>query len=201
VPGLFATLEGIDGSGKSTVAGKVVESLASAGIPVVATTEPTRTWRGDAVKWAIEADVDPVTESFLFLADREAHSLQIRRWLADGKLVLSDRYADSTYAYQGARLAATRPDAIRWLRELSAPYVVTPDVTFLLAVPPEVALGRIAGRGKTVRFEEVAFLRTVDANYRAMAAEEKRFVVLDGTRGVGEIVGELGTDLMRRYRG
>jgi dTMP kinase len=200
VPGLFATIEGIDGTGKTTVAAKVAESLESAGIPTVRTTEPTRTWRGEAVKWAIERDVDAVTESFLFLADREAHGRQIRSWLDEGKLILSDRYADSTYAYQGARLAARRPDALEWLRGLSAPYVLVPDVTFLLTVPPEVALARISGRERTVRFEELEFLRVVDANYR-MLARDPRFVTLDATRGIGELVGEIGTDLVRRYRG
>jgi len=200
VPGLFATIEGIDGTGKTTVAAKVAESLASVGIPLVRTTEPTRTWRGAAVRWAIETDVDAVTESFLFLADREAHGRQIRSWLDGGKLILSDRYADSTYAYQGARLAAKRPDSVEWLRDLSAPYVLVPDVTYLLMVPPEVALARIADRGRKVRFEEIEFLRAVDANYRKLA-RDPRFVTIDATRGIGEVAGEVGTDLVRRYRG
>lgn len=200
VPGLFATIEGIDGSGKTTVAEKVAQSLEAAGIPVVRTTEPTKTWRGDAVKWAIEQDVDPITEAFLFLADRAEHSAQIRSWLAEGKLVLSDRYADSTYAYQGARLLGTRGDPVKWLQELSAPYVVTPHVTFLLALPPEVALARIEGRERSVRFERMEFLRKVDAIYRELA-KDPRWITIDGTRGVGEIVGEVGATLVHRYRG
>lgn len=197
---MFATIEGIDGSGKTTVTEKVGESLGSAGIAVVRTTEPTHTWRGDAVKWAIGRDVDAITETFLFLADRESHGRMIRSWMGKGKLVLADRYADSTYAYQGARLAGKRPDAIEWLRELSAPYVVVPDVTFFLAVPPDVALSRITGRDRKVRFEELEFLRAVDANYRALA-RDARFVTVDATRGIGEVAGEIGTDLVRRYRG
>jgi dTMP kinase len=200
VPGLFATIEGIDGSGKTTVAEKVAESLASTGIPLARTTEPTHTWRGAAVRWAIDLDVDPVTESFLFLADREAHGQRIRSWLAEGKLVLSDRYADSTYAYQGARLAAKRPDAMEWLRDLCTPYVLVPDVTYLLAVPPEVALARIENRERKVRFEEIEFLREVDGNYRKLA-RDPRFSTVDGTRGIGEVAGQVGTDLIRRYRG
>ena len=128
--GLFATIEGIDGSGKTTVAAKVAQSLEAAGIPVVRTTEPTSTWRGDAVKWAIERDVDAITETFLFLADRQTHGMAIRAWLDEGKLVLSDRYADSTYAYQGARLAGKKEDPVRWLRDLSRPFVVPPAVTY-----------------------------------------------------------------------
>ena len=200
MPGLFATIEGIDGTGKTTVAAKVGESLASVGIPIVRTTEPTRTWRGAAVRWAIEGAVDAVTESFLFLADREAHGREIRGWLDEGKLILSDRYADSTYAYQGARLAAKRPDAVEWLRDLSAPFVLVPDVTYFLAAPPDVALARIADRERKVRFEELEFLRAVDANYRRLA-RDPRFLTIDATRGIGEVAGEIGTDLVRRYRG
>lgn len=200
MPGFFATFEGVDGSGKTTVADMVTESLASMGIHVRRTMEPTRTWRGDAVKWAIEREVDPVTESFLFLADREAHGREIRSWLGDGELVLSDRYADSTYAYQGTRLAAKRTDAVEWLRDLSAPYVVLPDVTFFLAVPPDVALARIAERERRVRFEDLDFLQRVDAAYRRLA-REPRFVTIDATRGVGEVAGEVGTYLLHHYRG
>ena len=196
--GLFATLEGIDGSGKTTVAGKVADALESAGISVARTTEPTHTWRGEAVKWAIERDVDPISETFLFLADREAHGREIRAWLAAGTLVLSDRYADSTYAYQGARMAAKRPDAVAWLHEISGPYVVTPHVTYFLAVPPEIALARIRGRSKRVRFEEASFLAAVDGNYRELA-RDPRFVTVDGTRDVEAVAAEITTDLRRRH--
>jgi len=199
VPGLFATIEGIDGSGKTTVAAKVADALESSGIPVVRTTEPTKTWRGDAVKWAIERDVDPVTETFLFVADREAHSARIREWKAAGKLVLSDRYADSTYAYQGARLAAKRSDALEWLQQISAPFVVTPDVTYFLAVPPEAALDRIRGRPKKVRFEELGLLAAVDANYRQLA-KEPRFVTVEATRGVEDVTRDVLEDLRGRLR-
>ena len=199
MPGLFATFEGIDGSGKTTVTAKIADALEASGVPVVRTTEPTRTWRGDAVKWAIERDVDPVTETFLFLADRESHSARIREWKAAGKLILSDRYADSTYAYQGARLAAQRPEALAWLREISAPFVVTPDVTYFLAVPPEAALARIRDRAKKVRFEELTFLAAVDANYRQLA-KDPRFVTIDATRGANEVARDVLEDLRRRVR-
>lgn len=196
--GLFATIEGIDGSGKTTVAGKVARALEAAGVPVVQTTEPTRTWRGDAVKWAIERDVDAVSETFLFLADRKAHGERIRAWLGEGKNVLSDRYADSTYAYQGARLAGTRKDPVAWLRDLSAAHVVTPDVTYFLAVPPEVGLARIQSRARRVRFETLDFLRKVDANYRQLASDA-RFVTVDATRNADDVAADLSADLTRRF--
>jgi len=63
-----------------------------------------------------------------------------------------------------------------------------------------VALARIANRERKVRFEELEFLRAVDANYRRLA-RDPRFVTIDATRGIGEVAGEIGTDLVRRYRG
>ncbi|TLZ50222.1 MAG: dTMP kinase [Methanobacteriota archaeon] len=196
--GLFATIEGIDGSGKTTVAAKVADSLHRAGIAVAQTTEPTHTWRGEAVKWAIDRDVDGVSEAFLFLADRKAHGAEIRVWLDAGKLVLSDRYADSTYAYQGARLAGRIPDPVAWLRDLSLPFVVPPDVTYFLAVPPHVAIARLASRSKTIRFEEPAFLAAVDANYRKLA-NNPRFVTVDATRTAETVAGDIERDLMQRF--
>lgn len=197
--GVFATVEGIDGSGKTTVTAKVAEALEGEGVAVVRTTEPTHTWRGQAVKWAIDGDVDPVTEAFLFLTDRQSHGARIRTWLADGKVVLSDRYADSTYAYQGARLEGSRRDPVAWLQELSAPFVVPPDVTYFLAVPPDLGLARIEGRSRKVRFEELAFLRRVDANYRQLA-RDPRFVTLDATRDADAVAGDVLEDLRTRFR-
>jgi len=199
VAGLFATIEGIDGSGKTTVAAKVADALEAAGISVARTTEPTHTWRGEAVKWAIERDVDAMTETFLFLADRQAHGTEIRAWLAAGKLVLSDRYADSTYAYQGARLAGRKDDPVGWLREISQPFVALPDVTYFLAVPPDVALARIRGRAKKVRFEEASFLAAVDANYRQLA-RDPRFVTVDAARSADDVTAEIVDDLKPRSR-
>ena len=199
MPGLFSTIEGVDGAGKTTVAGKVANRLERAGVAVTLTMEPTDTWRGEAVKKAIERDVDPVTETFLFLADRQAHSPRIRSWRGEGTLVISDRYADSTYAYQGARLAGKVDRPMRWLQKLSAPYLVTPDVTYLLAVPPELALARIGHRAKRVRFEELGFLRRVATNYRELA-QDPRFVKVDATRDAGAVSSDIVADLLRRYR-
>ncbi|MEK6851371.1 MAG: dTMP kinase [Candidatus Thermoplasmatota archaeon] len=197
MPGLFATIEGIDGSGKTTVVAMISDALEASGASVVRTTEPTKTWRGDAVKWAIERDVDPVSETFLFLADREAHGRRIRAWLAEGKLVLSDRYADSTYAYQGARLAGKKEDPVAWLQEVSRPFVVIPHVTYFLSIPPKAALARIRDRAKKVRFEELSFLAAVDANYRQLA-RDPRFLTVDATKPAEVVAAEIARDLTRR---
>lgn len=177
----FVTFEGIDGSGKTTVSRLVAKKLGSLGHTVFLTGEPTKSWLGDAVRRAVDDDVSVVAESFLFLADRAAHLADIRSHLGKGELVLCDRYADSTYAYQGARLAGVVPDPLRFLQRASEPWVLPPDVTFLLRVPPALGLKRIEARPSRVRFEDLAILKKVAANYDRLA-KSRRFVVLDGTR-------------------
>jgi len=88
------------------------------------------------VRKSYDDDVGPLAETFLFLADRARHTEEIRTWLKDGTIVISDRYADSTYAYQGARLEGVVKDPIRWLQRVSSPAIQEPDLTILLEVPP-----------------------------------------------------------------
>ena len=182
----FVTFEGIDGSGKTTVSRLVAKSLQAQGHRVYLTSEPTRTWLGEAVRHAFDGEVGAVAESFLFLADRAAHLTEIRAHLERRELVLCDRYADSTYAYQGARLEGLVDDPIRFLQRASESWMLRPDLTILLRVPVELARKRIEGRPNLVRFEDVAFLKKVAANYDRLA-RSRRFVVLDGTRSTDAI--------------
>lgn len=177
----LVTFEGIDGSGKSTVSRQVFEVLKGRGERVILTAEPTRSWIGDAVRRSYEEDVGALAESFLFLADRARHLVDVRSSLDDGAIVLCDRYADSTYAYQGARLEGNLPDPVGFLRRVSRPWVLVPDVTILLRIPVELGIRRIQGRTSHIRFEDVGFLRKVAANYDTLA-RNRRFVVVDGTR-------------------
>ena len=178
--GRFITLEGIDGAGKTTIAHRIEAELRRRGYRVVRTTEPTRTWLGEAVKRSYDDDVGPLAETFLFLADRAAHTDQIRGWLRTGAIVLSDRYADSTYAYQGARLVGVVKDPIRWLQRVSAPVVLEPDLTILLEISVRLGLRRIAGRKRKIRFEKERFLTEVAANYRRIA-RGRRHATIDGS--------------------
>jgi len=186
VRGRFVTFEGIDGSGKTTIVHRIEPELRKRGYTVALTSEPTRTWLGDAVRKSYEDDVGPVAETFLFLADRARHTDEIRTWLRAGAIVVSDRYADSTYAYQGARLEGIVKDPIRWLRRVSAPAVLEPDLTILLEVPPRLGLRRIAGRKRKVRFEKEGFLTRVAKNYDRLA-RSPRFARVDGTRPAAEV--------------
>ena len=175
----FVTFEGIDGAGKTTVSRLVLQILRSRGIPAVLTAEPTSGWTGDAVRRSYADDVGPVAESFLFLADRATHLPEIRAHLEAGRVVLCDRYADSTYAYQGVRLAGVVRDPMGFLERVSAPWLLPPDLTVLVRIDPEEGLRRIQDRAGKVRFEDLAFLRRVSKNY-AVLARRKGFVVLDG---------------------
>ncbi len=182
----FVTFEGIDGSGKTTVSRLVAKSLQAGGHRVHLTSEPTKTWLGEAVRHAYDGDVGAVAESFLFLADRAAHLTEIRAHLERRELVLCDRYADSTYAYQGARLEGLVDNPIRFLQRASESWMLHPDLTILLRVPAELARKRIEGRPHLVRFEDLAFLKKVAANYNRLARAH-RFVVIDGTRGADAV--------------
>lgn len=186
----FVTFEGIDGSGKTTVSRLVAETLRKKGNPVHLTSEPTNTWLGDAVRRTYEDDVGPISEAFLFLADRAAHIADIRSHLANRELVLCDRYADSTYAYQGARLEGLVQDPLRLLQHASEGWLLMPDLTILLKVPPELGLKRIEGRPNRARFEDLVFLKKVAANYDDLA-HMRRFVVIDGTRPADAVVREV----------
>ncbi len=193
----FVTFEGIDGSGKTTVSRLVASTLRARGHVVHLTSEPTKSWLGDAVRRTYGDDVGPVAESFLFLADRAAHLVEIRAHLAQGELVLCDRYADSTYAYQGARLQGVVDDPVRFLQRASAGWILPPDLTLLLRVPPDLGLKRIQGRPNRVRFEDLAFLKKVAANYERLA-RSRRFRALDGTQDAEAVAEDAIRAIQRR---
>jgi len=161
----FVTFEGIDGSGKSTIAKLVYKKLKSEGYDVVLTYEPTNSWIGKCVQKCIETDFDPFITSFTFIADRIEHCKQIKKWLDEGKIILCDRYADSTYAYQGVQLENKIKNPIKWLKELSHGRIIIPDRTFLFIIEPKMALARIQHREKLIPFEKVEFLKKVQNNY------------------------------------
>jgi dTMP kinase len=185
--GRFIVLEGIDGSGKTTVAQRLHDRAKEAGHDVVLTREPTKTWPGDAVRRGIETDTEAVTEAFLFLADREAHTERIRAWRESGKVIVCDRYTDSTVAYQGARLEGRSPDPWDWLRAVSQQVAVAPDLTLLLRVGAATGMARLASRSRRVRFETAGFLEKVAANYDRLAEEDASYRVIDGERSVGAV--------------
>ncbi|TQQ81092.1 dTMP kinase [Halonotius terrestris] len=176
---MLVTLEGLDGSGKTTV----WESLRETYPDAVFTREPTESWYGDAVYRSIDADdADPLAELFLYTADHADHlSRVVRPALADGDLVVSDRYSDSRYAYQGATLADSDiDDPLAYIQSVHEPFTRQPDLTIYLDINPETAAER---SGKTNKFEQSDYLQRVRENYeRLIDADPERFARIDATQ-------------------
>ena len=149
----FVTFEGIDGSGKSTISKLVYDKLKSEGYDVVLTYEPTDTEIGKYVQKCIKTQTDPFVTTFTFIADRIQHGKQIQKWLDEGKTVLCDRYAESTYAYQGAQMEDMVNNPIKWLKELSNDRILVPDRTFVFIIEPKDSLARIQHRDNLIPFE------------------------------------------------
>ena len=181
------TLEGIDGTGKSTLVRLLEDRLAD--LDPVFTREPTTTWTGQAVRRGIAEEIDPIAEALLFAADHAAHvTTVVRPALAEGRLVVSDRYSDSRYAYQSVVLGGRLPGPLSWLRALHDGWTVPPDQTFLLVLAVDEAVRRIGAHEQREHFEEADTLEKVQATYLRLAEEEpSRFVLVDAEKERDEI--------------
>lgn len=192
----FVVIEGIDGCGKSTVARLVARRI---GKRAVLTREPTNSKIGRAVHRGDKANISPFTDALLFMADRSQHTLEISRLIRKGKLVVSDRYYHSTVAYQAANLRDAFPgDAFRWLLDSNLRFSLHPDLTVLLTLPPELALKRVAKRGKYSRFEKLEFLTRVHRNYLRLAKQDKSIVKVDATQDLESVVGQVLELILKR---
>ena len=181
---MLITLEGIDGSGKTTVAEALQDTLPEATF----TREPTDSWYGEAVERSIDDDgAAPIAELFLYAADHADHlSRVVRPALEAGKVVVSDRYSDSRYAYQGATLDGVVRRPMEYVRGVHEPFTRAPDATLYFDVPPETGAERA---GATNKFETAGYLAEVQANYeRLIESDPDRFVRIDATRSPEAVV-------------
>lgn len=185
--GYFVTFEGGEGSGKTTQIRRLAAKLRALGHPVTVTREPGSGPLGPVFRRLLLASTPLPNrcELFLFLADRAQHvETVVRPALARGRVVLCDRFEDSTTAYQGG--GRGYPSALLSAANRAASGGLRPDRTFLLDVPPEVGIRRLSGRGESkdgLEREDIAFHRRVRAAYLALARREPRRVVkLDGTK-------------------
>ena len=192
----FVTFEGIDGSGKSTIIKTVFEKLKSNGYDVVLTFEPTNSWVGKIVQKCIMTKSDPFATAFTFIADRVDHCKKIQKWLDSGKIVLCDRYAESTYAYQGAQMEDLVDDPIKWLQDLSKNRIIIPERTFLFVINPLDSVARIQNRDNLIPFEKVEFLEKVHKNYLDIC-KGKRFIKLNATKTIQELTDICYDDIIK----
>lgn len=190
--GKFITLEGGEGAGKSTVLDAVRARLAQAGLDVVVTREPGGTALGEAVRALVldpaQRDLCAESELLLIFAARAQHVHEvIRPALEAGRWVLSDRYTDASYAYQGGGRGQPL-ERIADLERWAAP--IKPDLTLLLDLPVDVGLARAGARGESDRIEREAtdFFERVRVAYRARAASEaQRFQVIDASAPIDSV--------------
>jgi dTMP kinase len=195
--GLFLTFEGIDGSGKSSQCKRLAEALRAAGYDVVLTREPGGSegaedirrlvLEGDPDKWSAE------TEILLFTAARRDHlERTILPALAAGKVVICDRFADSTRMYQGM----SRGDLRATVDQLHALMIGRePDLTLLIDMDPATGLSRAKGRqGTEERFEDfgLGLQEKMRAGFLSLASEfPDRFRVVDGARDIDTVAADV----------
>jgi dTMP kinase len=205
VSGLLITLEGVEGAGKTSQMMRLERWLRRQGRKVERTREPDGTRLGLAVRRLFErpgVKPEPLVEVFLFMAARQQHVAEkIRPWLSRGRVILCDRYADATVAYQGYGRGVD-PDLIRELN-VRATSGVLPDLTLLFDLDPAEGFRRIRGR----RFdhferEALAFHRRVRRGYLEIhRAEPKRVRLVHAGRGPDEVEAEVRAIVEDFFRG
>ncbi len=193
---VFIAFEGGEGAGKSTQVAALAASLRADGATVTTTFEPGATPMGRRIRQIVLESDDPLedrAEALLFAADRAHHvATVIRPALERGEVVLTDRYVDSSAAYQGAGRSLTLEE----VRSLSrwATVGLVPDLTVVLDIPVTEGLTRAAGRGAADRLEQesVAFHERVREAFRSFArAEPDRYHVVDAMLPIEEQANEI----------
>ena len=160
-------------------------------IEFIFTKEPGATKEGAELRKLLldkNVELDPISETFLILADRIEHVKKIiNPALEENKNVLSDRYLDSTYAYQGAGRKINREELDKLIKPIKFP---VPDLTIYLDLPVEEGLNRAKGRDRLDRFEEeeIGFFERIRSSYLKLAEEDsKRIVIIDSTKSEKEV--------------
>ena len=194
--GLFITFEGIDGSGKSTQVDLLAKYLSEKNLPIIKTEEPGGTEGANEIRkillrennfhWSVES------ETLLFMAARNDHVEKvIKPAINDNKIVICDRFIDSTTVYQGMR----SPEAQELSTSLSELIALIPDITFLIDMDPEISLNRALHRDiKEDRFENygVDFQHKLRKSFLDLALKEaERIQIIDGDKSPQEIAAQI----------
>ena len=202
--GVFITLEGGEGAGKSTQIAAVEQWVRDTGHALIVTREPGGTELGERIRQVLldaRGSMTSETETLLMFAARAEHVARvIRPALEQGKWVVCDRFTDATYAYQGGGrgLASARIALLEdWVQG-----DLRPDLTLVLDVPVDVGMGRVGQRGALDRFEQENhhFFDRVRKAYHATAAREpNRVRLIDATATPAEVSARIGQVLSERF--
>jgi len=196
--GRLVVLEGIDGAGTTTHVARLAERLRSLRVPVRATREPSDGPVGTLVRQVLTGRlVVPggrapgwVTMALLFAADRMDHvESEIEPFLAEGGVVISDRYDASSLAYQSVSSGSQAKDAVEWIRTLNQ-YVRRPDLTIVLDVSPETAAERRLFRAEAAQlYDQNEVQRALAAFYRDLARHipKDKVEVIDASGGIDDV--------------
>jgi len=186
--GTLIAIEGLDGSGKTTISKAIVKWLNNIGLDAVYTAEPSTSPIGELIRSKIilgEFRKDARIEALLFAADRLWHVLyEINPLLEKGKIVVTDRYYFSSIAYQGA-LGID----LEWIKILNR-FVVKPDLAIYIDVTPEEALARKKKEGLKILFENLEYLRRVRQIYLDMVNSGELYLV-DGMKKLEEVLNDI----------
>lgn len=203
---MFISIEGPEGSGKTSVINAVVARLIKEGFPIVFTREPGGTPIAEAIRSVIldkkNTELDARAEALLYAASRRQHLVE-KVWpnLKEGKIVLCDRFIDSSLAYQGGG-RGLGVDAVLNIN-LFATEGVFPDLTLLFDIEPEVGLKRInASRKREVNrldLEKLSFHQQVRSTFLSLAKNEpKRFVIIDASQPFEHVLDEAYRIILKR---
>jgi len=197
--GVLITFEGIEGCGKSTQAGLFSDWLTHRGIDCVLTREPGGTALGEQIRKILlhlsNTDIDPLSELLLYLASRAQIVREvIIPSLKAGKVVLVDRFYDSTVAYQGWGRGLDKQMILEMNQYTTAGIV--PAITFVFDLDPETGLSRVSNRSSAdlpdrIEAERISFHRRVREGFLKIADEEQRCSLIDGTQPADVIQDEL----------
>ena len=185
--GTFIAIEGLDGAGKTTVIEALEEQL-----DITATSEPSEEWTGEQLRRALTSDTPTFTDFFLFMADRHFHIEElIKPEVEAGKVVVSDRFADSTRVYQPYQLSGQLKGPLQWIEQVMDPWNYPPDYVLYLDISVTTALERADEEEK---YETREMLEAVKANYDRVLDERRNngdrphYLVLDGEQPKSDVV-------------
>tara|TARA_B100001248_G_scaffold81433_1_gene59272 strand:+ start:819 stop:1430 length:612 start_codon:yes stop_codon:yes gene_type:complete len=188
---MFITLEGTEGVGKSTLISSLKKYFTEKEIDFIFTKEPGGTREGNEIRNILldrSMELEPYAETLLLLADRVQHVKKIiKPALEKNKNIFSDRYIDSTYAYQGAGRGISQDDLDNFINVLNFPI---PDLTIFLDLSITEGIKRVKKRGEVDRFEEeeVSFFEKIRQFYLETAKKNsKRFFVIDASQSMDEV--------------